>query len=100
VYISCNPFRITPTRYYTRTLARLMHVINFNSSIDRREKCSNLFYFNSIDDEDCSLRKLVDAFWDWRLRHFPEIASMIGFTEYNDLLESFDEFDINERYVS
>ena len=31
-----------------------------------------------------SLRQLVLTYWDWRLANFPELATQVGRTEFND----------------
>ena len=40
------------------------------------------------------ISKLFDEYWNWRLAHSPEFATLIGYKEHNDVLEHFTE----ERY--
>ena len=59
---------------------------------------SNLSFVSGGEDSR-KLQNLATRFWRWKLRQFPEYATIIGFHEYDPRLESYAWQTFDERKV-
>ena len=50
--------------------------------------------------QDDELRQVTDAFWEWKIRQFPEYATSEGFHQHDEKLESFTLETMDYRKVS
>lgn len=46
------------------------------------------------------LWSVVDDFWTWRLRTWPEYGTKYGFYEHDDKVEVFTEAEFEQQHVS
>ncbi len=62
----------------------------------------NFFIFMIFGADEVSngdLRRVTDAFWEWKIREFPEFATADGLHQHDDKLESFSLKNMDNRKV-